>query len=106
MKKLIIILLFSVGLQAQTKYNDFYTSIKITKTVEANGHQYKKGFTFYCTEKGVFILDENKVKYQIRECDEKDCNIIHLEPKSDYTQNGSIRLTPWLLNNTTTTNGL
>ncbi len=116
MKKLIIILLFSVGLQAQTNSFDIIDrvnmsfDIELQNTIEIDGHTFlnsksKDPIRFKATLDGIKIYDSKK-EYQKRKCDKEKCSIIHLEPKSGYMQNGSIRLTPWLLNNTTNNIGL
>jgi len=121
MKKLIIILLFSVGLQAQNstvkcksvfiigsdsikikKYYPILVDIELkNQTIEIDGHQIKSPVYFKATLDSIEIYDKKNNKYQVRKCNKENCSIIHLEPKLDYTQNGSIRLAPWLLNNTT-----
>jgi len=52
---------------------------------------------------GIEIYDKEKKQYKKRNCEIRNCKIIHLEVKSYYTINGSIRLAPYLLNNITPT---
>jgi len=107
MKKLIIILLFTIGLNAQVKTPGFIQKTSITGIVEIEGHESKAFLIFEANLKGIRIYDRDTNKeYQLRECDKEKCGVIHLVPKLDYTINGSIKLSPWLINNTTTTKGL
>jgi len=104
MKKLILILLFSAGIQAQVTKPDYIQKTSITGTVEIDGHEAKNFLILETTLKGIRIYDRDTNKeYKLRECDKEKCDIIHLVPKSDYTINGSIKLSPYLLNNITPT---
>jgi hypothetical protein len=104
MKKLIIILLFSAGMQAQVKSPYFIQKTIITGTVEIDGHETKEKFILETTLSGVKIYSkENDIIYKLRKCDKSKCDIIHLEPKLDYTFNGAIKLSSWPLNNITPT---
>lgn len=104
MKKLIIILFFTIGLNAQVKTSNFIQKFSIIGTVEIDGHESKAFLIFEANLKGIRIYDSDTNKeYKLRECGKKKCDIIHLIPKSDYTINGSMRLSPLFLNNTTQT---
>jgi len=104
MKKLIIILIFTIGLNAQTTTIDFKYNHIIHGNVEIDGHYDNDFFVLEATLEGVRIYKrDTKQDYKFRKCDKEKCDVIHLMPKSDYTINGSIRLNPYLLNNTTPT---
>lgn len=104
MKNIIIILLFTVGINAQVKTCGFIQKTSIIGPVEIDGHESKAFLIFEANLKGIRIYDRDTNKeYQLRSCDKEKCDIIHLVPKSDYILNGSIRLNPYIINNTTST---
>lgn len=83
MKKIIIILLFSAGLQAQVKTSDYCSKTVITGIVEIDGHESKAFLILETTLKGIRIYDRDTNKeYQLRKCVKDKCNIIHLETKN------------------------
>lgn len=83
MKKLILFLLFSIGLQAQIQNpNDKILQV-IKCKVEIDGHISKARFFFKATLSGIEISDTEKKQYKVKKCDVKDCDIIHLEPKQN-----------------------
>jgi len=102
MKKLIIILLFSAGLQAQSKIEEIIFTKPIKGLIEIDGHIFKgdtlKNKVRYELAPSSFNVLDDKNKYQVRRCSNKKCGIIHLELKSDHT----LKLSPWLINNTKT----
>jgi hypothetical protein len=99
MKKLIIILLFSVGLQAQNKIDEIIFTQPIKGLIEIDGHIFKgdtvKNKVRYELTPSCFTILDNKNKYQIRKCSKEKCNIIHLEPNPMNSLSG-IRFTPTL----------
>ncbi len=86
MKKLIIILLFSTGLQAQNKKELLYTT-NLKGLIEIDGHVFKgdtlKNKIRYEASLNGFIIIDDKAKYQYRECSHKNCEIIHLTVKNE-----------------------
>jgi len=84
MKKLIIILLFTIGLNAQVTNPDFIQKTSITGTVEIDGHESKAFLILETTLKGIRIYnrDTNK-EYQLRKCNKEKCDIIHLVIKNE-----------------------
>jgi len=84
MKKLIIILLFTIGLNAQVKTSDFIQKTSITGTVEIDGHESKAFLILETTLEGVRIYDRDTNKeYQLRKCSKEKCYIIHLVIKNE-----------------------
>jgi len=68
---------------------------------EIDWHESKSFLILETKLEGIRIYDrDSKQEYKLRECNKEKCETIHLESKSDYTVNGSIRLAPYLLNNT------
>jgi hypothetical protein len=101
MKKLIIILLFSSGLQAQSltfvkstqkpilvlgsnvdSGEPILVNLELKQKIEIDGHLVKFPVYFKATLDGIEIYDDNKIQYQKRKCSQDKCNIIHLEPKN------------------------
>lgn len=85
MKKLILFLLFSIGLQAQNKIDQIIYTQPIKGLIEIDGHVFKgdtlKNKIRYEATLSFFTILDDKNKYQVRRCNTKDCTIIHLEPK-------------------------
>jgi len=100
-------MLFTIGLNAQVKTSDFIQKASITGTVEIDGHESKVFLILETTLNGIRIYDKDTSKeYKLRKCSKEKCDIIHLVIKNENTISGSIRLDPWLINNTTTSTGL
>jgi len=84
MKKLIIILLFTIGLNAQVKTSDFIQKTVIAGTVEIDGHESKAFLILETTLYGIRIYDRDTNKeYQLRKCSKEKCDIIHLAIKNE-----------------------
>lgn len=98
MKKLILFLLFSIGLQAQVNNPGFFTVQVIKCKVEIDGHISDKRFFFKATLENIEIYDENKNYYQLRKCSKEKCDIIHLDPKNSISINNypGYRISPTL----------
>lgn len=100
MKKLIIILLFSAGMQAQIltigkqnqepillldsnieKYEPILVNVQLKGMFEVDGILIKFPVYFKAAIDGVLIYDDKKHEYTRRKCSDSKCRIIHLETK-------------------------
>ena len=116
MKKLIIILLFSVGLQAQSftigktsklpilvlgsetyKGEPVLVNVELKQKIEIDGHLVKFPVYFKATIDGIEIYDKNGVKYENRKCKTDNCSIIHLIPKTYISISGSNLVPNWII---------
>lgn len=87
MKKLILLLLFSIAVQAQIKKPKDSIKQVLNAKIEIDGHLTKKEIFFKATLEGIEIYDHDKKQYKLRKCSLKDCDIIHLIEKNETLLN-------------------
>ena len=64
---------------------------KIKGEIEINGHIVKEAIWLKASLDGIEIYDKDKNQYKKRNCGQKDCKIIHLEPINNFIISGSIQ---------------